>query len=187
MADGEMHMGFGGYGFLITIILVLLILFGGMGNCGGLFNRGGNNCGGPSVWEVERRELIDSAQTQYRIIDENRRSTEILGAQMRNQWDAEQGEKIFDLKLDALARQNHYEAQILAKDATIERMTLAANMDKKFDTLAAAIADIRCNMLPRPQVYGIGTSCNAIITPQFQLNGGGGCGYGNGYNGVVVG
>lgn len=191
MADNEMNMGFGGYGFLVVIILVLLILFGGGGCMGNLFNRGGN-CGynnGPGAWDVERREMIDSAQTQYRVIDENRRSTDLISAQLRNQWDAEQGEKIFDLKLDALARQNHYEAQILAKDATIERMTLAANMDKKFDTLAAAIADIRCNMLPRPQVYGIGTSCNAIVTPQFQLNGGGGCGgcgYGNGFNSLVV-
>jgi hypothetical protein len=30
--------------------------------------------------------MIDSAQTQYRVIDENRRSTELLSAQMRNQY-----------------------------------------------------------------------------------------------------
>lgn len=193
MTDGEMHMGFGCYGFLVTIILVLIILFGGGGGClGNLFGGGRNNCGcgGYGAEQaIEKQNIITAAETNYRVIDENRRSTDIISAQLRNQWDAEQGEKIFNLKIDALARQNHYEAELLAKDATIERMTLAANIDKKFDTLAAQIADIRCNMLGKPQVFGIGTSCNAIVTPQFQLSGGGGCGgcgYGNGYNGVVV-
>ena len=190
MTDGE-HMGFGGYGFLVTIILVLIILGGGGGGClGNLFGGGRNNCGcnnGPSAWDVERREMIDSAQTQYRVIDENRRSTDIISAQLRNQWDAEQGEKMFDLKLNALAMQQGYEAKLIAKDATIERMTLAHEMGSKFDALAAQIADIRCNMLPRPQVYGIGTSCNSIITPPLQTYGGyGGCCGGN-VGGVVVG
>jgi hypothetical protein len=190
MADNEMSMGFGGYGFLVVIILVLLILFGGGGCMGNLFNRGGN-CGynnGPGAWDVERREMIDSAQTQYRVIDENRRSTDLISAQLRNQWDAEQGEKMFDLKLNALAMQQGYEAKLIAKDATIERMTLAHEVGGRFDALAAQIADIRCNMLPRPQVYGIGTSCNSIITPPLQTYGGyGGCCNGNVGGGVVVG
>lgn len=179
MTDGE-HMGFGGYGFLVTIILVLIILGGGGGCLGNLFG-GRNNCGcnnGPSAWDVERRELIDAAQTQYRVIDENRRSTELISAQLRNQWDAAQGEKLFDLKLNALAMQQGYEAKLLAKDATIERMNLAHEMGGRFDALTAQIADIRCNMLPRPQVYGIGTSCNSIITPPIQY-GGGCCNGGN--------
>ena len=188
MTDGE-HMGFGGYGFLVTIILVLIILGGGGGCLGNLFG-GRNNCGANGYGAeqaIEIQNIITAAETNYRVIDENRRSTELISAQLRNQWDAAQGEKLFDLKLNALAMQQGYEAKLLAKDATIERMNLAHEMGGRFDALTAQIADIRCNMLPRPQVYGIGTSCNSIITPQFQTYGGyGGCCGGN-VGGVVVG
>jgi hypothetical protein len=103
---------------------------------------------------------------------------------MRNQWDAEQGEKLFDLKLNNLALQQGYEAKLIAKDATIERMTLASEMSKKFDAVMTEIAGIKCNMLGKPPVYGVGTSCNAIYapTPYIGNNGCGGCG-----NGVYVG
>jgi len=167
---------FGGWGFLIVLILFMWILFGG-GCGGGLFNRGG--CGYGTGWEVERREMIDSAQTQYRVIDENRKSTELLSGQMRAQWDAEQGEKLFDLKLNNLALQQGYEAKLIAKDATIERMTLASEMSKKFDAVMTEIASIKCNMLGKPPVYGVGTSCNTIFSPALNT----GCGG----NGVYVG
>lgn len=184
MTDGE-HMGFGGYGFLVTIILVLIIISGGGGCLGNLFGGGRNNCGANGYGAeqaIEKQNIITAAETNYRVIDENRRSTELISAQLRNQWDAAQGEKLFDLKLNALAMQQGYEAKLLAKDATIERMNLAHEMGGRFDALTAQIADIRCNMLPRPQVYGIGTSCNSIITPPIQY-GGGCCNGGN----VVVG
>ena len=170
------EMNFGGWGFLIVLILFMWILFGG--GCGNLFNRGNCGYGSPTTGEVERRELIDSAQTQYRIIDENRRSTEILSGQMRAQWDAEQGEKLFDLKLNNLALQQGYEAKLIAKDATIERMTLASEMSKKFDAVMTEIAGIKCNRLGKPPVYGVGTSCNAIYAPTPYI--GTGCGCGNG-------
>ena len=143
---------FGGWGFLIVLILFIWFIWG-------------NNRGNQGMNDAEKQELIDSAQTQYRVIDENRRSTELLSAQMRNQWDAQQGEKIFDLKLNNLAMQQGYEAKLLAKDATIERMTLAQQMNAKFDAVMTEIAGIKCNMLGKPPVYGVGTSCNAIYAP----------------------
>ena len=177
MTDGE-HMGFGGYGFLVTIILVLIIISGGGGCLGNLFG-GRNNCGANGYGAeqaIEKQNIITAAETNYRVIDENRRSTELISAQLRNQWDAEQGEKIFDLKLNNLALQQGYEAKLIAKDATIERMTLAAEIGKRFDVVLGQIADIRCNMLGKPQVYGIGTSCNSIITPALTTGGNGCCG-----------
>lgn len=184
MTDGE-HMGFGGYGFLVTIILVLIIIGGGGGCLGNLFGGGRNNCGcgGYGAEQaIEKQNIITAAETNYRVIDENRRSTDLISAQLRNQYDAAQGEKLFDLKLNALAMQQGYEAKLIAKDATIERMTLAQQMGSKFDALAAQIAEIQCNMLGKPPVYGVGTSCNGIITPGF-TNGGCGCGG----NGLVLG
>lgn len=186
MTDGEMHMGFGGYGFLVTIILVLIILFGGGGGCLGNLFGGRNNCGcgGYGAEQaIEKQNIITAAETNYRVIDESRKSTDLISAQLRNQYDAAQGEKMFDLKLNALAMQQGYEAKLIAKDATIERMTLAHEMGSKFDALAAQIADIRCNMLPRPQVFGIGTSCNSIITPPIQYGGGNCCNGGGAFVG----
>ena len=168
MTDGEMHMGFGGYGFLVTIILVLIILFGGGGGCLGNLFGGRNNCGcgGYGAEQaIEKQNIITAAETNYRVIDESRKSTDLISAQLRNQYDAAQGEKMFDLKLNALAMQQGYEAKLIAKDATIERMTLASEMSKKFDAVMTEIAGIKCNMLGKPPVYGVGTSCNAIYAP----------------------
>ena len=116
---------------------------------------------------MERQGLITAADTNYRIIDEARNTRETLGAQLRAQWDAAQGEKIFDLKINALAMQNESNLKLMQKDATIERMTLAANLDAKLNALAAAIGNINCQMLKKPEVTGVGVCC----PPQAILNG----------------
>ena len=86
-------------------------------------------------------------------------STNQLAQQARLQYDANMGEKMFDLKLNALAQQQGYEAKLAAKDATIERMQLAESMTTQFNTLQAQIAAISSNMLTKPQVTGVGTVC----------------------------
>lgn len=93
-----------------------------------------------------------------------------LAQQSRLQYDAQQGEKMFDLKLNTLAQQSryetqaalqaqNYEAKLMAKDATIERMTLAQNMTAQFHALEKQIAEIGCNMLVKPNVTGVGAVC----------------------------
>lgn len=57
--------------------------------------------------------------------------------------------------------------KLMQKDATIERMTLAANLDAKLNALAAAIGNINCQMLKKPEVTGVGVCC----PPQAILNG----------------
>ena len=42
--------------------------------------------------------------------------------------------------------------------------------------ITAQLASIQCNMLRRPDVYGLGTSCNTIFTPPLNVAGGCGCG-----------
>ena len=73
-------------------------------------------------------------------------ATNQLALQSRLQYDAQQGEKMFDLKLNALATQQNYEAKLAAKDATIERMTLAQKMTDQFNILQSEIAAIRCSL-----------------------------------------
>jgi hypothetical protein len=71
MAMEEM---FGSWGFLIVLLLFIWFIWG-------------NNRGNQGMNDAEKQEIIDSAQTQYRVIEENRRSTDMLSAQMRGQWD----------------------------------------------------------------------------------------------------
>ena len=47
----------------------------------------------------------------------------------------------------------------MAKDATIERMTLAQKMTEQFHALEKQIAEISCNMLVKPNVTGVGAVC----------------------------
>lgn len=180
--DEKMGYGFGGWGIVIFLIILFWAFMGGGWNRGRDF---GHECGVTSNCQVERQGLITAAETNYRIIEENRRSTEAISAQLRAQWDAAQGEKIFDLKMNQIAQQNAFNLALSEKNATIERMTLAANMDAKFNALAAAIGDIRCNMLTKPNITGVGVACpsasilNGLGVNQLQGN----CGC-NGYNNV---
>lgn len=155
--DEKMSYGFGGWG----IVIFLIILFWAF--MGGGWNRNRDYpmpaCNVTSNCQVERQGLITAAETNYRIIEENRRSTDAISSQLRAQWDAAQGEKIFDLKMNQIAQQNAFNLALSEKNATIERMTLAANMDAKFREIAAAIGDIRCNMLTKPNVTGVGVAC----------------------------
>lgn len=58
---------------------------------------------------------------------------------------------------------------------------------KTAEEIAAEQQQAMQDMLGKPQVFGIGTSCNSIITPPLQTYGGyGGCCGGN-VGGVVVG
>lgn len=127
----------------------------------------GYGCAAVTNCQVERQGLVSAAETNYRIIDESRNTRDALSAQMRAHWDAQQGEKIFDLKINALAMQNESNLKLMQKDATIERMTLAANLDAKLNALAAAIGNINCQMLKKPEVTGVGVCC----PPQAILNG----------------
>lgn len=167
------------WGWVIFIILILWFFAGGNGFGFGGYNRNGAcglaNCDGTSNCEVERQGLITAAETNFRIIEENRKSTDMISSQLRAQFDAVQGEKIFDLKLNNLAQQNAYNLALSEKNATIERMTLANSLNARFDALGNQIQNIQCSMLKKPELSGLATSCNPIISPLLAT------GYYNGY------
>lgn len=166
--DNEMGFGFGGYGFLIVLILFIYMIFGGgfggFGGCGG-FGRGGYGFGGcTSNCEVERREIIDSARTQY-LVEQKARDTQeqtMVGL-------AALGNKIDFYEYQDLRDQL---AQERAKNMALEARVYS---DAKFGALEAQIAAMNCKMLKTPEVTGIGAVCptSAIIN---------GLGIGNGFN-----
>lgn len=204
--------GTGGYGTSWGLIIFFLILFwfftgGGFGGFGGY--RANAMDAGADILRAMQREGSLGCVKQFDIEKQNAQdtaailqgihnlqdnvgaavtaSTNQLAAQSRLQYDAQQGEKMFDLKLERLSQQQSYEAQLAAKDATIERMRLAENLTAQFTALQAEIAGIKCSMLTKPQVTGVGAVCpNSGIINGLGITGGlGGCNGYNGYNGIA--
>lgn len=164
------------------VIFIVLILWFFLGNNGYGYGRG-YGCGEVSNCAVERQGLITAAETNYRIIDENRRSTDLIMAQSRAQWDAQQAETIFDLKINNLAQQNAYNLALMEKNSTIERMTLANGLNDRFNQIDAKLASLDCQMLKRAPGFGLTVSCPSEANLNgfgFNTRAYGVCGYGNG-------
>ena len=184
---------------IVIFFLILFFIFAGGGNW---FNRGNSQPNGADLmtmlqsegamgrvknFDLQRQSDANTAEL-YKVMRNSQdatlaavqNSTNQLAQQSRLQYDAQQGEKLFDLKLKALADQQSYEAKLAAKDATIERMTLAQQMSAQMAVMEKQIANITCNMLTKPQITGVGAVCpNAGI-----ING---LGIGSGINGCGTG
>lgn len=198
MASEEMNTMGMNWGIVI-FFLILFFIFAGGGNW---FNRGNNQPNGADLmtmlqsegamgrvknFDLQRQNDANTAEL-YKVMRNSQdatlaavqNSTNQLAQQSRLQYDAQQGEKLFDLKLKALADQQSYEAKLAAKDATIERMTLAQQMSAQMAVMEKQIANISCNMLTKPQITGVGAVCpNAGV-----ING---LGIGSGINGCGTG
>lgn len=171
-----------GWGLIIFFLILFWIFQGGFGgwnrNNPPANNQGMNiadmaalynaerGCGQVTNCELEKRSLLNTDAVTSAVQE----STNQLANMSRRQYDAQMGEKMFDLKINALAQQNryetaaalqqqNYEAKLAAKDATIERMTLAQNMTAQMTALAQQIESIRSNMLTKPNVTGVGAVC----------------------------
>lgn len=166
----------------IVLVLVFGALFGGRG-FGGWGNNWGagyvngleGGCARTSNCEVERRGLITAAETNYRIIDQAQATRDVVAATAATTQTKIDFYAYQDLR-DKLAEQQR------------QNMMLQNQIysDAKFNALAASIADIKCNMLRRPDVTGIGAVCpNAGVLNGLGINnlsGFGGCGScGNGF------
>ena len=109
----ESKSGMTWLGVLFFVVILLVLLGGGLGQCGGGFWGGRGNCGGyapeggcnrVSNCEVEKREIIDSARTQYLTEQQGettrlaiRDSRDAVMGQASRIYEAQQSEKIFDL------------------------------------------------------------------------------------------
>jgi hypothetical protein len=166
------EMGFGGWGFLIVLILFIWMIFGwNRGGCGNNYN-----CNAVSNCQVEKQEIIDAARTQYLIEQTSRITQEQTAA----------GLTALGNKVD------FYEYQGLRDQLAAERnknMVLENRIysDAQFNALRAQIEEIGCSMLKRPEVTGVGAVCpNAGIINGLGIGSGlnyGGCG---GYGGFVA-
>lgn len=138
--------GFGGYGFLIVLILFIWLIFGG--GFGGL---GGGRVG---MNEAEKQGIIDSARTQY-LVEQTAHATQAEVAGVGN---------MLGNKIDFYAYQDLRD-QLQAERAKNMMLENKVYSDAKFGALEAQLQVMACSMLKQPPVYGVGTSCNAIYAP----------------------
>lgn len=153
------------WGVVIFFLILFFIFIGGGNNW--FSNRGCMNGSGP----VEATALLQKGDANTASLEKSIRdmqdimtasvqsSTNQITAQNRQQYDAQLGERMFDLKLKALSDQQSYEAKLAAKDATIERMTMMQQVTAQFGVLEKQITDLSCRVLTKPEVTGIGAVC----------------------------
>ena len=172
MEESKSGMTWLGVLFFVVILLVLLGgglgqggggLWGGRGNCGGYAPEGG--CNRVSNCEVEKREIIDSARTQYLTEQQGettrlaiRDSRDAVMGQASRIYEAQQSEKIFDLKMEnqALKGQLYSDAKFTALTQQLSDCCCAFN--RRLD-------GIECNMLTKPNLYGVAATCNGQTIP----------------------
>lgn len=185
----------GGIGFLAILFILIFAFrgngwgngFGGFGGWGGFpmwgngFGFGGVGVPGyglgfedyKAICEGQKQGIIDSAQTRY-LVEQQAAATQAVVNATANTTQT---------KIDFYAYQDLRDrlSEEQRKVLTLENQLFVKD---QLAPLTAQVADIRCNMLTKPVVNGLGTSCNPIITPAVyginSLNG-----YGCGCNGLA--
>lgn len=167
--------GIGVIGVLFVILVIWAIFGGGFGcngngfgwgnrgNCGGYAPEGG--CGRVSNCEVERSGLINTATTQF-LVEQSGAATrtelhntqDAIMAQASRIYEAQQSEKIFDLKMEnqALKGQIYSDAKFTALEKQISDCCCGINQ---------RFASIECNMLTKPALSGVASTCSGQLIP----------------------
>ena len=158
---------------VLFVILVIWAIFGGgfgtgWGNRNGCATEGG--CTRVSNCQVEKQGIIDSAKTQY-LIEQQGAATraEVVAAK---DTITDQANRIyiqglqtdmFDLKMEnqALKGQIYNDAKFTALSQQLSDCCCAFN--RRLDS-------IECDMLKRPQLSGVASTCNGQLVPALLRN-----------------
>lgn len=175
--------GIGLFGYIILFVIIVWVFgaaFGG-GGCGGFGGFGGwgnrGNCGagisnglfadGALTFEVfknacdnEKADITRTATTQY-LVDQKASETQaVVTAQSR----------MLAEKIDFYQYQELRD-KITERDQKIMQLESRVYNDAKFNELSGQIAGIRCNMLTRPEISGVGVACpNSAILNGLGIN-----------------
>lgn len=174
----------GGIGFLALFFLIIIAFWGRGGNGFGW----GNNCtngfmpwGGDGIGfgassygfqnyratcDAEKAEIINTAATQYKTIEQAQLTRDTVNATAN----ATQAKIDFYAYQDLRDRLSEEQRKVL----TLENQLFVKD---QLAPLTASVADIRCNMLVRPNITGIGAVCpNAGVLNGLGINSFNGCG-----------
>lgn len=166
--------GIGVIGVLFVILVIWAIFGGGFGcnngfgwgnrgNCGGFVPEGG--CSRVSNCEIEKNEIIDSARTQFLIEQQSaatrtavRDGTDAVITQNSRIYEQRLQETIFDLKMEnqGLKGQLYSDAKFNALEKQISDCCCGINQ---------RFASIECNMLTKPNLSGVASTCNGQLIP----------------------
>lgn len=164
--DDFTNGGIGLFGYIILFVIIVWVfgcMFGGFGGNGfGCGNRGniGNYETLKEVFEAQKANISQTATTQFLIEQQSGMNRELIAAQTN----------AINTKIDYYGYQNERD-----KNAELarENMELRNQLFVK-DQLAPVneqLASIRCSMLRRPDVTGIGVACpSAAILNGLGLN-----------------
>lgn len=169
--------------WVLFVILVIAAIFGGFGGNGnGAFGRGGNapivvqdsgsgGCTRVSNCEVERREIVDTARTQYLIEQQSNdtrmainASTEAITSQASRIYEQRLQETIFDLKME----NQQLKSNIFTKEQTD---ALASRISDCCCTFNRRLDAIEGRMLTKPALYGVASTTAGQLIPATCCNG----------------
>lgn len=153
------------WGFLILIFLFFIVFFGN--GCGNGIGLGRNNCGCNNFgWgynpgfgytsncEVEKQEIIDSAQTRYLIEQTSRNTQELTQA----------GLNALGTKIDFYEYQNLRD-QLANERAKNQELQLMAYIESKDCNINRRLDAIQCQMLKQPPIWGQSFVCSGDSIP----------------------
>lgn len=172
---GETNSGIGWWG----VVIVLFLLFSLFGNRGWGNGLGGNNCGCgcgnglpfgaypygigfadfgfqnyKATCDAEKAELVNTATTQFKIVD----TAAATQAIVKSDGDATRA------KIDFYAYQ-----ELRDKLAEAQRINSALETklytNAQFDVVNKELAEIKCRMLPKPDITAFGASCTPVLSP----------------------
>lgn len=177
--------GIGVIGVLFVILVIWAIFGGGFGcngggfgwnnrgNCGSFVPEGG--CSRVSNCEIEKNEIIDSARTQF-LIEQNGAATrtairdsrdEVMGQASRI-YEQRLQETIFDLKAENMQLKNNIFTKDQIDGVAKQLSDCCCAFNRRLDS-------IECNMLTKPNLSGVASTCNGQLIPAPWGNCGG-CG-----------
>jgi hypothetical protein len=140
--------GIGLFGYIILFVIIVWV-FGCMFNGGGGFGFGG--CGNRNAWggyetlkevfEGQKANIAQTATTQYLIEQQANATRDYLGT-----------------KIDFYEYQKLRDA-LREKDNKILQLENRVYNDAQFNSLSNQISSIRCNMLTKPEISGVGVAC----------------------------
>ncbi len=147
------------WGILILVFLFFIVFNNGTN---GIFGRGNigecapNNynlgCHGTSNCEVEKQTIINTATTQFKILEQGEQTRE----QASRIYEAQQAEKMFDLKLNAQTTALMNAQALASKDNEISMLKNQRYIDAKFEGVDRQLWELNCSTPKRPPYYAQG-------------------------------
>lgn len=144
--------------WVLFVVIVLYLIFCRNGN--GLFGGcgDGNGCNRVSNCEVERRDIITSAQTQFLVGQEGsatrtaiRDSQDVITAQANRIYEQSLQEKIFDLKMENTSLKNNAFTKEQTDGIAKALAECCCGFNRRIDA-------IECSMLKRPPFFPYGNT-----------------------------